>query len=121
MPFNSALGFSQHKVAANMFNVNFVLSIYDAEEASSEVRFAVLQRHESLPFSPVVGHAISWPLDPNRKLTSVTWNVQASAFTCKVEDDFPDNTSLDGMDFEELIEHAQSAGWQLVRIFDKQQ
>ncbi|WP_218243251.1 hypothetical protein [Comamonas fluminis] len=103
-----------------MFEVTFVLNIFDAEVARSDVRFAVLQRQSTLPFVPVVGHSISWERDPSRKLTSVTWNVHESVFICKVADEFPDNISLDGMDFEELVEHTQSRGWELIRIFERQ-
>ena len=101
-----------------MFNVVFIKQIFDAEEASPDVRFAVLQRKEQLPFAPVPGHAFFWNTDRAQKLVSVTWDFSGSNFSCNVEDEFPDNYSPDGFDFEELVENAQSNGWTLVRVYE---
>lgn len=103
-----------------MFSVVFVKQIFDAEEPLSDIRFAVLQRKETLAFAPCPGHEFFWATERPQKLVSVTWNFSESNFSCKVEDAFLDSVNIDGLDFDELVEDAQSCGWTLVEEFAAQ-
>lgn len=101
-----------------MFKVRFVLTAYDADEPTSNARFAAFVREEVLPFSPHVGQSIRWPGDRDRKLMAVTWVVDDALFSCTVDDVFTDNLSLDGMDFDELVEYTEGNGWKLIRVYE---
>ena len=101
-----------------MFKVTFVKTIFDAQEPSSNVRFVALSREEQVPFAPTIGQEFFWATERAQKVLAVTWNFADSSFTCKVEDEFPDELNLDGLDFDELLEDAPSRGWRIVRVFE---
>jgi len=101
-----------------MFKTIFVKQIFDAQEARTDARFAVFQREEQLPFSPCPGHEFFWGMERAQKVLAVTWNFEKSYFSCKVENEFPDNFSIDGFDFDELVEEAQVSGWELIKVYE---
>lgn len=101
-----------------MFTVVFIKYIFDTDSPDPKSRFAVFERQEQLPFPPSVGLEFRWITDGPYRIVSCTWHFDYSRFWCKLEDEFPDNVSLDGLNFEELLERAQSSGWPLVKVYD---
>ena len=100
-----------------MFKVVFVKQIFNAKEPCPSAQFAVFRRDETLPFAPSPGHEFFWGHGQPQKLASVTFNVLDSTFSCRVEDAFADPFSIEGMDFDDLVEEAKQGGWVLVRVF----
>lgn len=56
-----------------MFKVAFHKYVFDSDREDSEARFVVLSREEVLPFAPVPGQEIQWPLERAQKILASTW------------------------------------------------
>lgn len=102
-----------------MFKVTFIKLIYDAQTVDPEARFAAMSRALAMPFAPAMGLRIFWGLELPQCITEVTWNVGESSFSCKVPDEFPDRLSVDGMNFDELLDNSKANGWTLVKVYDR--
>lgn len=102
-----------------MFKVAFTKYVFDADHDDPKARFAVLLREEYLPFPPVPGHEINWPLIRRQKITSSTWNTEHQGFTCRLEDEYTVNLDPDAPDFDEAIELASDEGWTVSSIYPK--
>lgn len=100
-----------------MFKVIFVKYVFDSEGEDPNARFAVLVREESLPFAPVPGHEIQWPLLKNQRVISSTWNCERQSFTCRVENEYTVNLDPDAFDFDESVADAPDSGWAVEQIF----
>lgn len=101
-----------------MFKTVFIKQIFNSAGPKPDAQFAVLRRDETLPFAPSPGQEIFWPDGRPLKLAAVTWNIAESSFSCRVEDDYCDPFSIDGIDFDELVEETRQSGWKLVKIFE---
>ena len=101
-----------------MYKTIFIKQIFNAREPGPRAEFAVFRRQEVLPFAPCAGHEFFWGDGAPQKIRAATWNVAESYFSCTVEDIFVDPYSIDGPDFEELVEDTKNSGWALVRVFD---
>ena len=100
------------------FKTLFIKQIFNAEEASADAQFAILQREELLPFAPSLGQEFFWAYEHPQKLVSVIWHFGDSHFSCKVEDEFTDELGIDSFDFDELVENAKVGGWTLVKVYE---
>ena len=100
-----------------MFKSIFVKQIFNSQEASDDVEFAVLNREEQLPFAPCPGHEFFWGCGKTQKIVTAIWHIEDSYFSCGLEDEFPDEIHIDGCDFNELVSTAQEDGWSLVKIY----
>ena len=99
-----------------MHKTVFIKYVYDAEHADSKARFAVLTREAELPFAPVPGQEIQWPLIRSQKLVQCIWDVERQSFRCQVENDYTVNARVDAPDFDETVEQAPEDGWSVSAV-----
>lgn len=96
-----------------MFSITFHKYVFEASEEDPDARYAVLIRDERLPFAPVQGHEVKWPLVKTEKITSSVWNTELGSFWCRLEDEYTINCDLDAPDFDEYLELALGSGWRI--------
>lgn len=95
-----------------MFKVFLIKVVWNDECIDSSSVWASLHREVALPFAPFVGLDINFPMERAWRLRSVSWDLEAQAFHCHVEDQFID--LFDESDFDEWIESLVETGWHLV-------
>jgi hypothetical protein len=100
-----------------MFNVAFQKYVFDAERDDPKARFAVLTREESLPFAPLPGQEIQWPLERSQKILTSVWSTEHQGLRCRVEDECTVNRQIEAPDFDEYLEDAPERGWTVASIF----
>ena len=103
-----------------MFTVHLIKCVWDNEDQEQSSNWSVLTRQLELPFEPFVGLEIQLPLERAWRLQNVCWDVEGNFFRCYCEDLFTDPLSVDGLDFEDWIEHLTSSGWKLVGTYPKE-
>lgn len=96
-----------------MFSITFHKYVFEASEEDPDARFAVLIRDERLPFAPVPGHEVKWPLVKTQKITSSVWNTELGCFWCRLEDEYTINHDQDSPHFDEYLEQAPDSGWRI--------
>jgi len=96
-----------------MFKVAFFKYIFDSQHEDPNARFAVLTREEILPFAPVPGQEIQWPLLRVQKIVSSEWSTEHQGFRCRIEDEYTVTFRIDDLDFDEYLEDAPERGWKV--------
>ena len=100
-----------------MYRVTFHKYVFDAERDDPDAQFAVLTREESLPFAPVPGQEIQWPLERSQKILASAWSTEHGGFRCRVEDEYTVSLRIDGPDFDEYLEDAPGRGWTVASVY----
>ena len=100
-----------------MFKAAFEKCVFDSDSDDKNARFAVLSRQEVLPFAPLPGQAIQWPLEIVQKIISSAWSTEYECFKCRVEDEYTVNARLDAPDFDEYLTMALDRGWTVAAIY----
>ncbi|WP_349278728.1 hypothetical protein [Polaromonas hydrogenivorans] len=101
-----------------MFKVTIIKNIWDSQSPVDSARFAALERRQELPFAPYPGLELFWGLERPHRVVNVRWEIQNTIFVCKVEDEFPNELDVDGLDFDELVEAAQLNDWALLKVYE---
>ncbi len=103
-----------------VYKVVFIKHIVDAQREDPDARFAVLTREETLPFAPVPGQEIQWPLLPTQKIISSAWSTEHMGFRCRLEDKYAVSLRLDALDFDDYLEAAPMMGWKICATYPAQ-
>ncbi|PAJ68034.1 hypothetical protein CJF42_26355 [Pseudoalteromonas sp. NBT06-2] len=93
-----------------MYKIKIQVYIWDGDSIENSEQWTVACKNIEIPFPPFHDLKIDFETEKERKIKSVTWNIDNQTFSCELYEQFC-YLGVDDLMFDEWVEDFEDNGW----------